>query len=398
MQIDDKNKFNFLKARQQTPGVNHVLHFNNAGAALMPMAVINSVNEHFQLEITCGGYEAAAMATTSTEKFYSSASRLIGCKPQEIAYLESATRAFDMFFYSLDFSKGDRILTSQAEYASNFIAFMHLSKKKNISIEVVGNDEWGQVSLEKLKNLIDKKVKLIAITHVPTQGGLVNPAREIGKIAQEAKICYLLDATQSIGQMPINVQEIGCDALCATGRKYLRGPRGTGFLYVSENIISKLNPPFLDLHAAKWLDKNQFQVRPDARQFETWEANYANRIGLGSAIDYALSWGLENIWNRVTLLANDLRQKLSSISGLTIHDQGLQKCGIVTFTLSSLSAEEIQAILLQKKINVSVSLMEYARLDMEKRGLNSLLRASVHYYNTVEENDRFCEEIQRIGK
>ncbi len=389
---------NVHKARQETPGCQHVLHFNNAGAALMPQPVIEAVQAHFQLEVERGGYEAAALAEPRIQHFYHAASQLLHCQPSEIAFMENATRAWEMIFYSFDFQPGDKIITAVAEYASNYIAFLHMAKKRGIQIEVISNDEYGQLSLDALKKQIDARTKLIAITHVPTQGGLVNPAQAVGQIAREAGIFYLLDATQSVGQMPIDVQEIGCDALCATGRKYLRGPRGTGFLYVNQKQIEKLDPPFLDLHAAKWISQNDYRMHPHAQRFETWETNYANKIGLGVAIEYALSWGLDNIWQRISTLAQHFRTQLAELPEVTLQDLGKEKCGIVTFNAKGLTAEDICLKLRAQSINVSVSLAEYARSDMEARGLPSLVRASVHYFNTEEEIKRFCDVLEQLFK
>lgn len=381
------------KARNETPGCEEVLHFNNAGAALMPKAVIDAVSEHFHLEVHKGGYEAAEINQQKIKNFYISAAKLINCSPQEIAFIENATRAWDMLFYSLHFKKGDRILTAEAEYASNYIAFLQIAKKTGAVIDVIPNDETGQLSIDALKQMIGPDVKLIAITHVPTQGGLVNPAEAVGKIAKASNIFYLLDATQSVGQMPIDVEQIGCDALCATGRKYLRGPRGTGFLYVRIAKLLSLEPPFLDLHAATWTDINSYQIKNDATRFETWERNYSNMIGLGSAIEYAMQWGMPDIWKRVSLLADYLRTKLSENPRVSLCDLGKEKCGIVTFNVLGLDPIEVKTRLNENGINVSISRAEYARLDMQKRKLNSLVRSSVHYYNTEEEIERFCKTI-----
>ena len=236
-------------------------------------------------------------------------------------------------------------------------------------------------------------MKLVAVTHVPTQGGLLNPAEEIGDATREAGVPFLLDACQSIGQLPIDVGRIGCDVLSATGRKFLRGPRGTGFLYVRSGFLDQIEPPFLDLHAATWTAPDTYRIRPDARRFENWETNYAAKIGLGVAVDYALSWGLEAIEARVTGMADRLRHALASEPGVHVHDQGRRRCGIVTFSIDGVPADRVQQHLGARGVNVSVSLVDYARLDLENRGLPDLVRASVHYYNTDDELDRLIGSL-----
>ena len=385
--------FDLQRARQDTPGCENVLHFNNAGASLMPRPVLDATISHLQLEAQIGGYEAVERSQGRIERVYDAAAALIGCSRDEIATIENATRAWDMAFYSIPFSPGDRILTAVAEYASNYIAFLQIARKTGATIEVIPNDEHGQISLEALRKALDERVKLIAITHVPTNGGLVNPVIEVGKVAREAGILYLVDACQSVGQMPIDVNIIGCAMLSATGRKFLRGPRGTGFLYVRSSVLEQLEPPFLDLHAAEWVARDRYEMLPNARRFENWETNYAGKIGLGVAIDYALQWGLETLWRRIKTLAYNLRARLSTLPGVIVHDRGVTQCGIVTFSVDGKDPEEIKQRLADQHINVSVSILSSTRLDMEERGLSSLVRASVHYYNSEEEVERFCRAV-----
>jgi selenocysteine lyase/cysteine desulfurase len=384
------------RARRETPGCAHVLHFNNAGAALMPQCVLDAQLEHLRLEATIGGYEAKEQAEAAIEHTYDAVAALIGAQRDEIAIVENATRAWDMAFYSIPFQPGDRILTAMAEYASNYIAFLQVARRCGARVEVIPNDDRGQVSVPALRDLIDDRVKLIAITHVPTNGGLVNPAAEIGEVARAAGVLYLLDACQSVGQMPVDVRATGCDMLSATGRKFLRGPRATGFLYVRRNLLERLEPPFLDLHAAEWTAPAQFAIRPDARRFENWETNYAGKIGLGVAVDYALNWGLDAIGERIATLAAQLRAELSELPCVRVHDLGDVQCGIVSFTLDSRDAESVCQQLRQQRINVSVSGALSTLLDMESRRLPSVIRASVHYYNTEEEVEHFCAALAAI--
>lgn len=385
------------RARRETPGTRNVAHFNNAGAALMPQPVLDAMIGHLQLEGRMGGYEAAEAASAAVERVYDAAAELLGCAREEIAIIENATRAWDMAFYAIPLAPGDRILTAQAEYASNYIAFLQAARRTGARIDVVPDDDYGQISVEALRDMMDERVKLIAITHVPTSGGLVNPAEEVGKIAREWNALFLLDACQSAGQMPLNVDALGCDLLSTTGRKFLRGPRATGFLYVRRARLDALEPPFLDLHAATWVARDRYEARPDARRFENWETNYAGKIGLGVALDYAMSWGLEAIERRVTMLAARLRERLSDVPGVVGRDTGARKCGIVTFTAEGHDPEAIRLALAARGINVSVTTRSSTRLDMEARGLESMVRASVHYYNTEEELARLVAAVSAIG-
>jgi selenocysteine lyase/cysteine desulfurase len=394
----DRSMFDLARARKETPGCETVIHFNNAGAALMPQPVLETIVDHLKLEAAIGGYEARDKQLEQVERIYDAAAHLINCTPQEIAFIENATRAWDMAFYSIPFHSGDRILTTKSEYSSNYIAYLQVAKRTGAVVEVIPNDEHGQVSVAALRNMIDDRVKLISITHVPTQGGLVNPAAEIGKVAREAGVLYLLDACQSVGQMPVDVTEIGCDILSTTGRKYLRGPRGTGFLYVKRELIEQLEPPFLDLHAATWVADDRYEIRGDARRFENWEMYYAGKVGLGVAIDYALSWGLPAIERRVKTLAEQLRSQLEALGFVTTHDLGVERCGIVTFTVEGISAADVQRRLSEMGINVSVSSEESARLDFVERQISDLVRASVHYYNSEQEVARVCECVQSLHR
>jgi selenocysteine lyase/cysteine desulfurase len=378
-------RFDLARARAETPGTAHVRHLNNAGAALMPAPVLAAVTRHLQREAEIGGYEAHAEAQAAIEATYDLAARLIGARRQEIAFIENATRAWDMAFYGLAFAAGDRILTGTHEYGSNYLAYLQVARRSGARIEVIPNDDSGAVSVAALERMIDSKVRLIGITHVPTNGGVVNPAAAIGKLARAAGIPYLLDACQSVGQMPVDVGAIGCDMLSTTGRKFLRGPRGTGFLFVRSDFLERLEPPMIDVHAAEWAARDRYVLRPDARRFENWETGYALRLGLGAAIDYALGWGLEPIHARVRSLAEDFRRGLADVPGVTIRDLGRERCGIVTFTLAGVPAPEVKKAMAARRINVHTSTVDGARIDFEKRGLDAITRASVHYYNSEDE-------------
>lgn len=391
-----KPAINVDQIRADTPGVRRVLHFNNAGAALPPSPVLAAVKSHLDLEAEIGGYEAAAENKASLDDFYPAIAGMLKCTPAEIAYVENATRAWDMAFYGIAFKPGDRILTAEAEYASNYIAFLQMQKRAGVVIDIVPSSGTGEIDLEALENKLKSgPARLIALTHVPTQGGLVNPAAEVGRLAKAHGVLYILDACQSAGQMPLDVGAIGCDVLSASGRKYLRGPRGTGFLYVRRGAFDQIEPPFLDMQAAIMEREGNYRLVDDARRFENWECYVAGRIGLAKAVRYAEAIGMEAIRDRVYALGDRLRRRLADMPGITITDLGRERCGIVSFTKAGEEPDHIKQRLAADMINVSVSRMRYAILDLGRRGLEAVVRASVHYYNTDEEIDRFCAKLQQ---
>lgn len=381
------------KLRADTPGTQTLAHFNNAGSSLMPAPVRQAVVDHLDLECRIGGYEAAAAAADLHDGFYASAAKLIGAQAEEIAFVDNATRAWDMAFYSLPFGPGDRILTARAEYAANVIAFLQIAKRCGAVVEVIPNDASGAVDVSALEKMMDGRVKLIAITHVPTNGGLVNPAAAIGAVAASHGVPYLLDACQSVGQMPVDVTAIGCTMLSATGRKYLRGPRGTGFLYVRKDWADRLEPPTIDLHAASWVARDRYELAPGARRFEVWERNVADLIGLKAAIDYALAVGVAPAYARIRTLATAMRQKLAAIPGVTVTDLGPEPCGIVTFMKAGRDPDAVKAALQAQAVNVSVTRVSSTRYDMEARGLSAMVRASAHYFNDEGDIERLIAAV-----
>jgi selenocysteine lyase/cysteine desulfurase len=375
-----------------------VAHLDNAGAALMPRCVLETQIEHLKLEAAVGGYEAERLRSDQLEAVYDSVARLINCGREEVAIVENATVGWMMAFYSISFAPGDRILTAEAEYASNYLAYLQLARDKGVVVETIPSTATGELCVESLQAMIDNSVKLISVTHVPTNGGLVNPVEAIGVVARANDILYIVDACQSAGQMPLDVNAIQCDVLSATGRKWLRGPRGVGFLYVSKRILESLHPPMIDLFSAVWVDVDRYELRKDARRFENWESNYAAKLGLGSAIDYALDIGLDNIEAEVSRLADIFRARLGEIVGVSLHDTGKRKCGIVTFSVTGVDPAKITARLRENKIHVSASSPASTLIDATRRKLPTLVRASVHYYNQETEIDALVSCVRAIVK
>ncbi len=382
--------------RSETPGVDHVLHLGAAGAALMPQRVVDAVHAHHELEAQIGGYEAAAARGTELDGVYCSVARLVNAKPTEIAVVENATVAWMSAFYALKFEPGDRVLTAVSEYGANYVAFLQRAKTDGIVIDVVPNDPTGALDLDALASMIDDRVKLIATTWIPTNGGLVNPAAGIGALARQHGIPFLLDACQAVGQMPVDVETLGCDFLSATGRKFLRGPRGTGFLYVSSTMLGNIEPAMLDHFGAEWTTPDTYELRPDARRFENWENSYALRAGLDVACAYALELGLDAIQERAWALTDYLRDQVAALPGAEIRDLGSQRCAIATFTLEGHEPRAVVDLLRAQHINIGASDPASTLIDATTRKLPTIFRASPHYYNTETEIDRFVEAISAL--
>lgn len=359
--------------------------------------MLDAVIGHLRLEADIGGYEAADAAADRLDRTYAAVAELLGADEAEIALTDSATRGWQAAVYSLPIAPQDRVLMTRAEYGSNAIALLQLQRRTGCQLVLIDDDEHGQIDLAALERaLAEDEAALVSLVHVPAQGGLVNPAVEVGRLCREAGVLFVLDACQSVGQLPLDVRELGCAVLTGTGRKFLRGPRGSGFLYMQRDLIPQVEPVMLDLRAATWTAPDRFEVREDARRFEVWESDVAVRIGLGAAVEHALGWGIDAIAHRNAQLAENLRGRLESIPGVTVHDKGVQRCAITTFTVEGLAAEAVAARLRSQAVNVTVASSEASQLDLPHRGLDSLVRASVHYVTTDEELDRFEALLHEI--
>ncbi len=362
-----------------------MIHFNNAGSSLMPAPVLNAVKDFLDLEARIGGYEAAAEAAPQWERAYDGIAALINCSRDEVALAENASRAWEMAFHAIRFGPGNRILADHGAYVSCWLAFLLVQQRTGCQVEVIPDDAHGQLDVEALRGMMDERVKLVAVTHVPSSNGLINPIEAVGAVVRGSDALYLVDACQSVGQLPVDVGRIGCDMLSTTGRKFLRAPRGTGFLYVRRAVLDRLEPPFAEQRGTVWETRDAFTWRDDALRFETWEKSCANVAGLAAAVDHALSWGLDAIAERVQEIASTLRTQLSALPGVAVHDPGLHKSGIVTFSMKEVASMQVMEALRKERINVVVADPFNAKLDLGQRGLGPVVRASVHYYNTENE-------------
>jgi selenocysteine lyase/cysteine desulfurase len=384
--------------RAETPGCEHLVHLNNAGAALVPSPVRDAIDAHLDLEDRLGGYEAAEDQAAQLHAAYDSVARLLGARARNIAVVQNSTVAYAQAISAFDFEPGDLVLTSRSDYASNQIMFLSLARRRGVEVVRAPDAAEGGVDPDAVRRLVSRRrPALVALTWVPTNSGLVQPVEAVGRICQEAGVPYLVDGCQVVGQMPIDVQRLGCDYLAAAARKFLRGPRGIGFLYVSDQRLEAgAHPLLVDMHGATWVEADAFELTPDARRFESWEFAYALVLGLGAASAYALDVGVENARDRARELAAYARTRLAMLPEVRVLDRGPELCAIVTAAVAGRDTKEIKLALRARGINTSSPEREDAVIDMDEKQASSALRISPHYYNTKEEVDLAIDALEEI--
>lgn len=384
------------RVRAETPAALERIHLNNAGASLPPESVINATIEYFEAESREGGYETATARADDLDRVYREAARMLGCDESELAFQQNASQAWWAAFNAVPLGPGDRILASSAEYVASGIALVRAAEH-GIDVELIPDDEHGQTSVDALRDMLDERVKLVCVTHVPTSGGLVNPVADIGSAVRDGSDArYLVDACQSAGQLPLDVEAIGADFLSFTGRKFCRAPRGSGMLYQRNGLDGLLPPRVNDGWGNDWVGPWRVEPKPGARVHELFEYSFAAKVGFGVALGYANDLGLDNIAARTGALAEALRDRLRSLAGVEVADLGLVKSGIVTFSVEGLSPSDVLDHLTERGVNASLAKPEAGQFDLAERAPDGLVRASVHYFNTVDELDRAAEAVAEM--
>lgn len=384
------------KLRAETPGVSRRLHLDNCGASLMPAPVLAALCQYLALEEKLGGYVAQEQQSVAHEHVYASLASLLGGQAKNYGLTSSAVDAWNKAFYSVPFEPGDNLVTAFNEYCSNYVAFLQQARRCGIEIRVARAGADGGLDLGHLESLVDARTRLIAVAAVPSSSGQVNPVVDIGRIARDRGVYYLLDACQAVGQLPVSVEEIGCDMMTGTSRKFVRGPRGVGFLYANDRVLTELEPAMVTNQAAAWVDDNRYELRPDARRFEDWERSVGNQLGFGAALDYLIALGPERAFATTQARAAELRQKLASVKGVTATCPEHARAAIITFNKHGLTAPEVKKRLEAKDIAVQVASVVHTRLDLAARGIETTVRVSPHYYNTPGEIDRFIAAIDAL--
>ncbi|MGH4018299.1 MAG: aminotransferase class V-fold PLP-dependent enzyme [Pseudonocardiaceae bacterium] len=380
--------------RRHTPGLDGGQVFlDSAGSSLPPQVVLDTVTGHLRREAEVGGYRAAGERAEDLDRVRSGVATLLNAAPESISLTDSATRSWLDFVTAVDFQPSDRVLVTEVEYHSNAVQFLH----RDIPFDVVPSDASGALDLAALDRMLDGNVALVSLVHVPTNSGLVNPVREVVELAHGRGALVLLDACQSAGQLVLDVAALGVDGLSGTGRKWLRGPRGTGFLYLRPEVADRLRPAVVDGHGAEWISEREMRLHGDGRRFELWEYDVAARLGLGAAVDYLLELGPRHVEHAVRARAERLRSGLAVLEGVTVRDPGRDRCGIVTFTVDGTAADHVRTELTRREVTVTTSVRRSAVIDMDRRGMGAVTRASPHYFVTDDELDRAVAAVAEIA-
>lgn len=391
---------NLDKIRQDIKGLSDgKIFLNNAGSSLMPTIVVDSMIDYLQQEEQFGGYEVANRNTELLEQFYDETAKLINAQPSNIAFATSATDAYAKALSSIIFKEEDVIITTVDDYISNQIVFISLQKKLNVKVIRTKNLSDNELDLEDLENLIKKhNPKLVAVTHIPTNSGLIQNVEAVGKLCKQYDVLYLVDACQSVGQLVVDVEKIACDFLTATGRKFMRGPRGTGFLYVSDKVLEQNYAPLLlDMRGANWSEFDDYELFKTAKRFEHWEISYASLLGSMEATKYANAVGMQHIEDYNKKLSQKLRENLKN-SGFKVWDCGNNLSSIITFCGPDGDLENIQKVLKENNVFFSVTYKNSALIDFTNKNINGIVRLSPHYFNTPEEIEKVSEILKNSLK
>jgi len=374
------------------------LFLNSAGASLMPRSVTEKITEYLHREERLGGYTVEEQQAEEIAKFHQQAAQLIGCKIRNITFAHSASSAFMQALSSIPLYAKDVIITSEVDYTSNFLQFLSLHKKRGVICKVIKSLPNGDLDVEHFRQLIEQyPIKLVAITHIPTNSGLIQDVATIGEICHAENLIFLLDSCQSIGQIAVNLNNIKCDFLTATGRKFLRGPRGTGFLYVSDRILDQgFAPLLLDGGNATWTGSETYELMDSAERFGTWEKPYAMLTGLTESLRYLNDIGIQNVENHNKKIMNRLRSNLAGISSVTCYDLGTHTSNILTFRKKDKTPEDIKNLFSKHQVYFGISQKHQGQIDFEKKGIDWVVRLSPHYFNTEEEMDRISTIIEEL--
>lgn len=375
-----------------------LIHFNHSGAGLPSPQTVQAIIDQLRLEAEMGPMEASHLVAEKKAETYELAARLLNCSPQQIAFGTGHGQLFGDIVSAIPLEAADEILVSRQEWMGNIACLQNAANLTGATVKMMASDDTTAVDVDALRSALSADVRIVALTWIGASSTLVNPAAAIGRVLREtgSSAFFIIDASQAIGQIPIDVQELGCDALTACGRKFLRGPRGTGLAYISPRLAAKAVLRKIDNFTVVWDSKNCTSLTGSARAFEIGEESVALRLGLGKAMEQALENGIANIQSELGRKSTRLRHALASVTGVRVMDLGNHKSASVTFTVDGLTCASVKQNLAGQNIAIGMNGREYTPFDLDIRGISELLRASVHLSTTDNEIESLVEAIRQI--
>ncbi len=383
---DDDRFWAFV--REQFPLTHERAYLNTGGLGASPYQVIDAVKSKMdELERTSEtGYDEVLL-----NRIKSSAGALLGCAPEELAFVRNTTEGINVVANGLPFQKGDEVITTTHEHVGNSLTWLAVQKRLGIVLKFFEPSTVSkQENLDRIEALVTKKTRLISVPHAVTTTGLILPVREIGEMAKARKIWFFVDGAQTAGMIPFRLHEIGCDAYATSGHKWLMGPKETGLLYVRKGSLDTIEAKFVGAYSAGSFDflKGTFTLHPAAQRYEYGTVSVPLRVGLGAAIAFIQRIGIENVWKRDRALSTALFHGLKQIPGVTVlspEDDGMRSA-MVTFMHAKLPYTDLQ---------VHLNALELRTRGVSEGGL-AALRISTHIYNTREEVERVLEGVRGV--
>lgn len=375
-------------------------YFNNAGAGLMSENTFNTIIQHIQEERIEGAIKAANNKKGETEDFYAIAAKMLNADKSEIAFIDSASRGWNLVIYGMEVNENSTIITLESEYGTNLLAIRDVVNKTKCKLIIIKCDISGHFSMNDIEAALKNPNPILAVSHVAAQGSIINPVVELGELAKKYSALYIVDGCQAVGQLVVDVKKILCHAYITAGRKWLRGPRGTGILYIKND--KRLRTPIVDLASASLVFDYQHKpiditIRSDARQYELWEKNIANLLGLRTAIYEYLEFGMEKASAIISQKANLIRKAIIKNEKLQLVGDAESLSGTSAFYLKNpVEEEKVKALFENSGFTISCVCDWDCPIFFPQNGAIYIFRVSVHYYTDENDISEICELINHI--
>lgn len=409
MRENNNSKFDVQKIRKHFPILNRLIHgkklvyLDNGATTQKPSVVIESLIKHYSennANIHRGVHKLSEESTLAYEQARSKVANFINSDDCEIVFTKNATESLNLLAYSLGdtLRSGDEIILSVMEHHANIVPWQQLAKRKGAVLKFVGLTKNNELDMKELTVLLSKKTRIVSITHLSNVLGTVNDVKKISKLAHSVGARFIVDASQSVSRMKVDVKQIDCDFLVFTGHK-LYGPTGVGVLYGKKDLLEFM-PPFLtggDMIKSVSLESSKWNDIP--WKFEAGTPPIAEVIALGKGIDYVNNIGIDNIDSYERELIKYALDKLNSLDYITIYSPSSldNHKGVISFNVDNVHAHDVASILDGEGVAIR-SGHHCAQPLLKYLGIDACARISFAMYNTKEEIDTFILGLKKVKK